>query len=259
LKQNKKDNSLGKEAKMNNRKVALITGANKGIGYEIARQLGGQGFTVLVGARDEAKGAEAAARLRDERLDAQAVKLDVTDAATIAAAKKFVEERFGKLDILVNNAAIIGKHAWDTAPSELALEHIREVFETNFFGVIAVTQAFAPLLKKSDAGRIVNVSSGLGSLTQLSDRNNAFYTLNILDYNASKTALNAFTVSLAKEFQGTPIKVNAADPGYTATDMNAHSGTQTVEEGADTAVWLATLPDDGPTGGYFSSRRPIPW
>src|SRR5262249_38698277 len=155
---------------------------------------------------------------------------------------------FGKLDILVNNAGIIGNHDYNIPPSELALEHIREVFETNFFGVIAVTQAFVPLLKKSDAGRIVNVSSGLGSLTLLSNPGYEFYGINFLDYNASKTALNAFTVSLSKEFLNTPIKVNSADPDFTATDLNDNRGTHTVEEGADTAVWLATLPEDGPTG-----------
>ncbi len=239
--------------------IALITGANKGIGYEIARQLGKQNITVLIGARDEAKGAEAVEKLRAEDIDAYAVKLDVTDAATIASTKAFVEEKFGRLDILVNNAGIVGKHDFNILPSELALEHTREVFETNFFGVIAVTQAFVSLLKKSDAGRIVNLSSGLGSLNETSNPGSPFYGMNLLDYNSSKTALNAFTVILAKEFINTPIKVNAADPGYTATDMNANTGTLTVEEGADTPVWLATLSEDGPTGGYFNSRNPIPW
>ena len=244
---------------MSKQKIALITGANKGIGYEIARQLGKQNITVLIGARDEAKGAEAATKLRDEGADAYAVKLNVTDAATIASAKEFIEEKFGRLDILVNNAGIIGNHNYNIPPSELGLEYIREVFETNFFGVIAVTQAFVPLLKKSDAGRIVNVSSGLGSLSLLSNPGYEFYRMNILDYNASKTALNAFTVSLSKEFLNTPIKVNSADPDFTATDLNANTGIHTVEEGADTAVWLATLPEEGPTGGYFNSRNPIPW
>lgn len=244
---------------MSANKVALITGANKGIGYEIARQLGQQSITVLIGARDEAKGEQAAVRLRAEGLDAHAVKLDVTDSATIESAKKFVEDKFGKLDILVNNAGIIGGYDWSTPPSDVPLATVRKVFETNVFGVIATTQALLPLLKKSPAGRIVNVSSGLGSLTQLSDPNFAFSQLNFLDYNSSKTALNAITLSYAKEFKGTAIKINAADPGYTATDMNANTGTKTVAEGADTPVWLATLPDDGPTGGFFSSREPIPW
>jgi NAD(P)-dependent dehydrogenase (short-subunit alcohol dehydrogenase family) len=244
---------------MSTNKVALITGANKGIGYEIARQLGQQSITVLIGARDKTKGAEAAERLRAEGADAHAVKLDVTDAATIAATKTFVEEKFGRLDILVNNAGIVGGSGWETLPSEVPLDTVRKVFETNFFGVIAVTQAFVPLLKKSEAGRIVNVSSGLGSLTLLSDPKFEFYQINFLDYNASKTALNAVTVSFAKEFKDTPMKVNSADPGYTATDMNENTGTKTVAEGADTIVWLATLSEEGPTGGYFSSREPIPW
>jgi NAD(P)-dependent dehydrogenase (short-subunit alcohol dehydrogenase family) len=244
---------------MGTNKVALITGANKGIGYEIARQLGQQSITVIVGARDEAKGAKAVEKLRAEGADAYAVKLDVTDAETIAATKTFVEEKFGRLDILVNNAGIIGGSGWDTLPSEVPLNTVRKVFETNFFGVIAVTQAFVPLLKHGAAGRIVNVSSGLGSLTQLSDAGFPFFGINFLDYNSSKTALNAVTVSFAKEFRDTPIKVNSADPGYTATDMNGNAGTNTVAEGADTIVWLATLSEGGPTGGYLSSREPIPW
>ena len=244
---------------MRTNKVALITGANKGIGYEIARQLGQQSITVIVGARDETKGAEAAEKLRAEGLEAHAVKLDVTDPETIAATKRFVEEKFGKLDILVNNAGITGGSDWSTPPSLVPLDVVRKVYETNFFGVIAVTQAFVPLLKQGSAGRIVNVSSGLGSLTLLSDPGFPFSGMNLLDYNSSKTALNAVTVSFAKEFKDTPIKVNSADPGYTATDMNANTGTKTVAEGADTIVWLATLSEDGPTGGYFSSREPIPW
>jgi len=244
---------------MSTNKVALITGANKGIGYEIARQLGQQSITVIVGARDEAKGAEAAERLRAEGADAHAVTLDVTDAATITAAKEFVEGKFGKLDILVNNAGIVGGADWGTLPSEMPLDTVRKVYETNVFGVIAVTQAFVPLLKQSDAGRIVNVSSGLGSLTLLSNPDFEFSQMNFIDYNTSKTALNAITLSFAKEFKDISIKVNSADPGYTATDMNGNTGTKTVAEGADTIVWLATLSEDGPTGGYFSSREPIPW
>ncbi|MEW6126139.1 MAG: SDR family oxidoreductase [Acidobacteriota bacterium] len=244
---------------MSTNKVALITGANKGIGYEIARQLGQQSITVLVGARDQARGAEAADKLRAEGIDALAVQLDVTDGKTIEATKKFVEEKFGKLDILVNNAGIIGGYDWGTPPSDVPLDTVRKVFETNFFGVIAVTQSFLPLLKKSEAGRVVNVSSGLGSLTKLSDTSYEFSGINFLDYNASKTALNAITLSFAKEFKNTPLKINAADPGYTATDINNNTGTKTVAEGADTPVWLATLPDDGPTGGFFSAREPMPW
>lgn len=244
---------------MSTQKVALITGANKGIGYEVARQLGQQSIIVIVGARDGTKGAQAAEKLRAEGAEARAVKLDVTDAATIAATKQFVEEKFGKLDILVNNAGIVGGYEWGTLPSQVPLETVRKVYETNLFGVIAMTQAFLPLLKKSAAGRIVNVSSGLGSLTLLSDPSFPFYGMNFLDYNSSKTALNAVTVSFAKEFKDTPMKVNSADPGYTATDINANRGTKTVAEGADTIVWLATLSEDGPTGGYFSSREPMPW
>jgi len=240
-------------------KVALITGANKGIGFEIARALGRQGITVLVGARDEGRGAGAAEKLRAEGLDARFVRLDVTDPGTIEGARRRIEEEFGRLDILVNNAGISGLHGWDVPPSRVSLESVRHVFETNFFGPIALTQALLPLVRKSGGGRIVNVSSGLGSLTLLSDPGYEFYGANLLDYNTSKTALNAFTVSLAKELKEAGIKVNAADPDYVATDLNAHSGTHTTAEGADTPVWLATLADDGPTGGYFNGRRPIPW
>jgi NAD(P)-dependent dehydrogenase (short-subunit alcohol dehydrogenase family) len=242
---------------MNTGRVALITGANKGIGYEIARQLGRQGITVVVGSRAEAKGADAAARLRGEGIDAHHVRLDVTDAATIAPLAEALERQFGRLDILVNNAGIAP--GWTIPPSASPLALIREVFETNFFGAIAMTQALLPLLRKSPAGRVVNMSSGLGSLTQMSDPSNSISTMNPLGYNASKTALNAFTVSLAKELKGTNIKVNSADPDWVRTDLGGANATHSVEEGADTPVWLATLPDDGPTGGYFNARRPVPW
>jgi NAD(P)-dependent dehydrogenase (short-subunit alcohol dehydrogenase family) len=228
---------------MQNKPVALVTGANKGIGKEIARQLGAQGLTVLVGARDLRRGEEAAAELKASGANSHAVRLDVTDEASIAEAARRIEEEFGGLDVLVNNAAI----AQDSVPpSQLDMATLRRTFETNVFGVVAVTQAMLPMLRKSSAGRIVNLSSGLASLAQNSDPNWAFDSVNLLAYNSSKTALNAVTVQFAKELRDTPIKVNAADPGYTATDMNGHSGTRTVEQGATAAVRLATLPDDGP-------------
>lgn len=239
-----------------NGKVALVTGANKGIGLEIARQLAQRGCTVLVGARNEQRGEEAAQKLKSEGLDARFVRLDVTDQTTIDAAADRIGKEFQKLDILVNNAAI-GLDR--TPPSQLDIEILRRTYDTNVFGVFAVTKAMLPLLKKSEAGRIVNMSSGLGSLTQASDPNGPFASVNLLAYNSSKTAVNALTVQFATELRGTPIKVNAADPGYVATDLNEHRGYRTVEQGAKAPVWLATLPEDGPSGGYFNEDGVVPW
>jgi len=240
-----------------NKRVAFVTGANKGIGLETVRQLAKQGITVLLGARDEQRGKDAVAKLQGEGLDVQFLHLDVNDATTHDAARMFIEDNFGRLDILVNNAGI----ALDVAqkPSEVDMQTLRKTFDTNFFGAISVTQALLPLNRKSDAGRIVNVSSGLGSLTQHSDPTWKFYEVKPLAYNASKTALNAFTVMLAHELKDTAIKVNSADPGFTATDLNAHRGYKTVEQGASIIVRLATLPSDGATGGYFDDEGVVPW
>jgi NAD(P)-dependent dehydrogenase (short-subunit alcohol dehydrogenase family) len=240
-----------------NKRVALVTGANKGIGYETALRLASRGMTVLLGARDEQRGKEAAAKLQAEGLDVQFLRLDVNDQTTHKAAHSFIEEKFGKLDVLVNNAGIALDI--DQKPSEVDLQTLRKTFDTNFFGVIAVTQALLPLIRRSDAGRIVNVSSGLGSLTQHSDPAWEFYPVKLLAYNASKTALNAFTVMLAYELKETAIKVNSADPGFTATDMNDHRGYKTVEQGAAAIIQLATLPADGATGGYFDDQGVVPW
>lgn len=237
-------------------KIALITGANKGIGLEIARQLGTQGITVLIGARDEKRGSEAAEKLQAENIDAHAVQLDVMNQESIDAAAKYIENQFGKLDILVNNAGIFIDNA---PPSQLDMEILRRTYETNFFGVFAVTKAMLPLLRKAQAGRIVNISSGLGSLTQNSDPNYEFASAKTLAYHSSKTALNAMTVQFAHELKDTPIKVNSADPGYVATDINNYNGKRTVEQGATAAVRLATLPDDGPTGSFFDENGVVPW
>jgi len=237
-------------------KIALITGANKGIGLEIARQLGTQGITVLLGVRDEKRGHEAAETLQAEHIDAHVVQLDVTNQNTIDTAATYIDSEFGKLDILVNNAGI----AIDTVPpSQLDIEDLRRTYDTNVFGVFAVTKAMLPLLRKSDAGRIVNMSSGLGSLAQNSDPNYEYAQIKILAYNSSKTALNAMTIQFAHELKDTPIKVNSADPGYVATDINDHRGTRTVQQGATAAVRLATLPADGSTGGYFDENGIVPW
>jgi NAD(P)-dependent dehydrogenase (short-subunit alcohol dehydrogenase family) len=238
-------------------KVALITGANRGIGFEIARQLGTLGFTVLVGARDMKRGAEAAGRLGQDGIHALPIVLDVTDNVTIEAAVREVEREFGKLDVLVNNAGVALDRGMK--PSEVPLALLRATYETNVFGPVAVLQAFLPLLRKSDAGRVVNASSELASLERNGDPEFEFGHLNLLAYNSSKTALNAVTVQLAKELRETGIKINAADPGYTATDFNQHRGTQSVVQGARTAVRLATLPAEGPTGGFFAEEGPIPW
>ncbi|MEH1969490.1 SDR family oxidoreductase [Nostoc sp.] len=239
-------------------KVALITGANKGIGYEIARQLGSRGATVLIGSRDIGRGEEAANKLRLNQIDAHSVQLDVIDQKTINSAVKQIESEFGKLDILVNNAGIVSDGD-RLPPSQVNIETLRHTYETNVFGVFAVTKALLPLLKKSTAGRIVNISSGLASLTQNSDPNYEFANSKLLAYNSSKTAVNAITVLLAAELKDTPIKVNAADPGFTATDINQYQGYRTVEQGAIAAVRLATLPDNASSGGFFDENGVVPW
>ncbi|MEH2287275.1 SDR family oxidoreductase [Nostoc sp.] len=239
-------------------KVALITGANKGIGYEIARQLGSRGANILVGSRDIGRGEEAANKLRLSQIDARTIQLDVSDQKTIDSAAKQIESEFGKLDILVNNAGILSDGD-RLPPSQVNVETLRHTYETNVFGVFAVIKVLLPLLKKSKAGRIVNLSSGLGSLTQNSDPNYEFADFKLLAYNSSKTAVNAITVLLATELKDTPIKVNAADPGFTATDINQYQGYRTVEQGAIAAVRLATLPDDGSSGGFFDENGVVPW
>ena len=240
---------------MSEHKIALVTGANKGIGKEIARQLGRQGMIALIGARDEERGAAAAAQLKQEGIDARAVLLDVTRAESVAAVAAQIEREFGRLDILVNNAGI----AIDGGFYNADVDMMRRTYETNVFGVVAMIGALLPLLKKSEAGRIVNLSSGLGSLTQNSDPNWPFGYVKALAYNSSKAALNMITVIFADELKDTAIKVNAADPGYTMTDLNDNQGTRSVEQGATAAVRLATLPADGPTGGYFDEDGVVPW
>ena len=238
------------------RRVAVVTGANKGIGREIARQLAREGITVFIGARDEQRGREAAEKLRAEGLDVRPLRLDITDDASVAAAAAALERDPGRLDILVNNAGIAID---DGPPSRVSIDVLKRTYETNVFGVVRTTQAMLPLLRRSDAGRIVNLSSGLGSLTRNSDPSWEYAAVKFLAYNSSKTAVNAITVQFAHELRDTPIKVNAADPGYVATDMNRNQGVRSVEQGASTPVRLALLPADGPTGGYFNDDGPLPW
>ncbi|MEU0567970.1 SDR family oxidoreductase [Nonomuraea sp. NPDC005983] len=233
--------------------TALITGANKGIGFEIARLLGERGITAVVGARDEERGRAAAAKLGQPF-----VRLDVTDVESVHAAAKCLEEEYGTLDILVNNAGITGGQQ-DPRPSATPADKMREVYETNVFGVVSVTNAMLPLLRRSPAGRIVNMSSELGSLSMAVDPESPFWPHTYLAYNSSKSALNMVTVAYAKELMDTPIKVNAANPGYCATDLNAHTGFRTAEQGAQIAVRLATLDADGPTGAYLQDDGPVSW
>ncbi len=242
---------------MNDKQVALVTGANKGIGREIARQLATRGMSVLVGSRDEERGGAAVAALREGGANAHLVLLDVTREVSITGAAKAIEREHGRLDVLVNNAGIA--RAADP-PSAASVEVMRAIYATNVFGVVAVTNAMLPLLRKAAAGRVVNMSSSLGSHGLASDpttmvaQQGAFFP-----YASSKAALNAFTIRLANELRGTSIKVNSACPGYVATDLNGHKGHRTTMQGAAIAVHLATLSADGPTGGFFDDAGVVPW
>jgi NAD(P)-dependent dehydrogenase (short-subunit alcohol dehydrogenase family) len=245
--------------RMNQTKTALVTGANKGIGRETARRLAELGMTVLVGARDRRRGEAAVMSLRTNShdVDVHLVHLDVADEASVARAAADVTARFGKLDVLVNNAAIaIGSGP----PSKQGVASMRELFATNVFGLVAVTQAFLPLLEKAPAARIVNVSTSLGSLRLSADPENPVSQQGaVFGYSASKTVVNAFTVRLANELRSKNVKINSACPGYVATDLNQHRGVRTVEEGAEIIVRLATLPEDGPTAGFFDDAGTVPW
>ena len=251
---------------MQTKSVVLVTGANQGIGFQIARDMLAAGFTVLVGSRDLARGEAAAAEIGT---DAHALQLDVTDAASIAAAAARIRSEFGRLDVLINNAAIsntgrdpnmtVAEYVETTRSSKVKIDDIRAVFETNVFGVVAVTQALLPLLREAPSARIVNVSSSVGSLTLNSDPAYPYRPIFGPVYPASKTALNAMTVAMAAELEGTNIKVNAACPGYTKTNLNNYSGTQTLEEGAAEPVRLALIGADGPHGSFSNSAGPLPW
>jgi NAD(P)-dependent dehydrogenase (short-subunit alcohol dehydrogenase family) len=229
-------------------KKVLITGANKSIGFETARQLLKQGYFVYLGSRDVAKGEEAVAKLNNEGLtNVEALQINVSDPASVDGARKQVDA----LDVLINNAGILG--GYEQKATTVDINVVREVFDTNFFGVIKVTEAFLDLLRKSDEPRIVNVTSGLGSLTLHSDPTWKYYNIKNAAYGPSKTALNAYTVALAHELKDTNFKVNAVDPGYTQTDFNHHSGPGTVEDAAGIIVKYATIGADGPNGKYFSN------
>jgi NAD(P)-dependent dehydrogenase (short-subunit alcohol dehydrogenase family) len=244
---------------MNNKKTALITGANKGIGLETARQLGKKNTTVLVGARDLAKGKSAVEELRGEDIDAHAVVIDVSDPASIRDAAAQVEEDYGRLDILINNAGVMLDDR-SRKPSEQSLETWRKTFDTNVFGLIATTQAFLPLLRKSEAGRIVNLSSILGSIHFHATPGAPVYdSKDTPAYNVSKAAVNAYTVQLAYELKDTNIKVNAAHPGWVKTEMGGEGAMMEIEDGAKTSVALATIGPDGPNGAYQHMGDTLPW
>ena len=252
---------------MQDKPVALVTGANQGIGLQIAKDLAANRFTVLVGSRDLARGEEAAKTIDG---DAHVLQLDVTDKASIAAAAERVRNEFGRLDVLVNNAAIshtgrmagmsVEQYAKSTRPSNVSLDEVRAVWETNVFGVLAVYQAMLPLLRQAPAARIVNVSSGVGSLTMNSDPAYPWRSIFGPVYPASKTALNAMTLAMAIELEPAGIKVNAVSPGFTKTNLNNYAGTETVEEGAAEAVRVALLGPDGPTGTFSHAKLgQLPW
>ncbi|MFB6719281.1 SDR family oxidoreductase [Kribbella sp. NPDC056345] len=238
---------------MTEKKIALVTGANKGIGKEIARQLGEAGYQVLLGSRDLGRGEEAAKDLAGTT----AIQLDVTDPESVRAAADRIAAEYGRLDVLINNAAIIP--AGDTAVSEVASDVLRDGFETNVVGLVAVTQAMLPLLRKAEQARVVNLSTGLASFTLVGDPDSPMSTLRIVGYNATKAAVNMVTVMLANELRGTGILVNAADPGNCATDMGGWDAARTPAQGAAVAVRLATLDTDGPTGQVHAEEGQLPW
>ncbi|MEU1211516.1 SDR family oxidoreductase [Streptomyces sp. NPDC005791] len=241
---------------MSEKKTALVTGANKGIGYEIAAGLGALGWKVGVGARDEERREAAVEKLRGAGVDAFGVPLDVTDDASVAAAARLIEETAGGLDVLVNNAGITGGGPQE--PSTIDLARVRAAVDTNVFGVIRVTNAMLPMLRRSASPRIVNVSSSVGSLT-LQTTPGAETGPVAVAYAPSKSFLNAVMIQYAKELSDTNILINAACPGFVATDLNGFRGAGTPQQGAATPIRLATLPDDGPSGRFFDDAGEVPW
>lgn len=241
-------------------KIALITGANKGLGFETARQLGKQNITVLLGARDLVKGQKAAETLIAEGIDAYAVKLNVTNNEDVKAVKSFIESKYGKLDILVNNAGITqGEDLFANSALTVSQDDLKATFETNFFSLVNLTQQLLPLIEKSEAGRIVNLSSILGSLAEHSNPESGIAGAKGLAYNASKTALNQFTIHLAAALKDKNIKVNSAHPGWVKTDMGSNAAPMEITDGVKTSVTLATLDADGPNGRFIHDGAELPW
>lgn len=241
---------------MSNQPTALITGANKGIGLSIAKGLGALGYQVWVGSRDAARGRAAVAELEGAGVDARHLLIDVADPGSVEAAALFLNRQLGSLDVLVNNAGIA--LGFSNPPSEQPMDELKAVYEVNVFGPIRVTQAFLPLLKEAASARIVMMSSGLGSLGLVTDSTSIYSTANLLAYNSSKTALNAVSVAFAKELAPFGIKVNAVEPGSVATDLNGNNGALTPDEGAASAIRLATIGVNGPTGGFFGHNGSQP-
>jgi NAD(P)-dependent dehydrogenase (short-subunit alcohol dehydrogenase family) len=245
-------------------KIAFITGANRGLGLETARQLGKKGIVVGLGSRDAKKGEAAAAKLRSEGIAAESLRCDVANAEDRKAAYDYFNRKYGRLDILVNNAGV-WKESDPATPAEsiptsaVSPEILRETFEANFFAPVALTQTLLPLIRKSPAGRIVNLSSVLGSLTLHSDPKSPIYAVKVFAYDTSKAAINSFTIHLAHELKDTPIKVNSAHPGWVKTDMGGPNAPMELSEGGKTSAQLATLPADGPTGGFFHLGDRLPW
>jgi len=241
------------------KKVALITGGNRGIGFETAKQLGEKGVTIVVGSRKLSDAAGAAAKLKAQGIDAYGIQLDVTKPADRDAAYNFIDEKFGKLDILINNAGIAGGDFFTNTTSKTTQEELKSVYETNFFSVVALTQQLLSLVKKSDAGRIVNLSSILGSLALHADPKSPIAGSKLFSYNSSKAALNAFTIHLADELKNTPIKVNSIHPGWVKTEMGTEAAPMEIPEGAKTSVAAALLGDDGPSGHFIHLGEELPW
>jgi NAD(P)-dependent dehydrogenase (short-subunit alcohol dehydrogenase family) len=239
-------------------KIALITGANKGIGLETARQLHAKGVTVILGSRELARG-EAAARSIGEDERVRTIKLDVSSEAERAEAARTIEREFGRLDILVNNAGVLLDGRQGNATSTTPMSMLRETFEVNFFAVVDLTQKLLPLIRRSEAGRIVNLSSILASLMLHATEGSPVYNAKTFAYDASKAALNSFTIHLAHELRGTKIKVNSAHPGWVKTEMGGEGAMLEIGDGARTSVELALLGTDGPTGGYFHMGESLPW
>jgi NAD(P)-dependent dehydrogenase (short-subunit alcohol dehydrogenase family) len=238
-------------------RIALVTGGNKGIGLEIARKLAQVGVTVIIGARDPERGEAALAELGSVDASIESIRIDLTDEASIAAAAEEIAARHGRLDILVNNAGVVD--AADGPPSKSSVAAVRRIMETNFIGTFAVTQAMLPLLRKSQAARIVNLSSALGSIAINSDQSSPFYSQRLLGYNASKAALNMLTAQLSAELRNTSIVVNSVSPGYVKTDLTGHKGLMTPAEGADMPVKYALLGDDAVSGQFVGPSGKTPW
>jgi len=244
-------------------KIAFVTGGNRGLGFQTALDLKDAGVKVVIGSRDLAQGEQAVQKLRAAGVDADVLRFDITKPADYRAAYDYFNSKYGRLDILVNNAGIAGGAFPGTGPehsaSEVPLDLLHKVFETNFFAQVALAEALLPLIRKSPAGRIVNLSSILGSLALHADPKSPIYNAKTFAYDASKTALNSFTIHLAWELRDTNIKVNSAHPGWVKTDMGGPQAPMELSDGGKTSAALATLPDGGPTGGFFHLGKPLPW